>query len=142
MRYYSNKIFLSLIILSAIATVFRFYFFWMLWALAGSGGASIWDWIFGPCYLLQIPIIVLIICLQQYKGYRKLGYLMIFFMFLLYFYIMPLEGIQESLLYIPSIIIEDPASAIYEIIFILANLIPVYVLAKTGYEDLRGKLKK
>jgi len=108
-----------------------------------SGPTTQWEQIIEFFYLLQLPLIVLIICLQQYKGYRRLGYLMIVFILYSYFYGESFKMFREFLLDIPSII-EDPLFFSLVIIFILPDLIPVYVLAKTGYEDLfkKGKSKK
>jgi hypothetical protein len=150
MKYYSNKIFWSLIIFSVIAEGWLF-FCMLLGGLAAftSGPKTELEQISGLIHPLILPLIILIICLQQYKGYKRLGYLMIVPIFYyLYFYYMstPFEIFQESFLIICNVF-RDPISALWEFIFLLpvfASLIPVYVLAKTGYEDLlkRGKSKK
>jgi hypothetical protein len=126
----------------------RIFILLPLGGMAVTGGPSTeWEKIIDFIFFLQFPIIILIICLQQYKKYKRLGYFTLFLILFSYyfpsFYEMPVVIDQEFLSTILNIF-RDPISAIYEVILVLENLIPVYVLAKTGYEDLfkKGRLKK
>jgi len=149
MRYYSNKVFWSFLVINILAILIA-----LLELIWSYGWASSWEnllfnsegFLFNLfLYIIPLPfaIISTLIILKQQKGHKRAGYFMAILAVFSCIYLIYPEidwKFWSNINYFFTT--QPPLYNFVEFILVLASLIPFYVLGKLIKEDLFKKIAK